>query len=220
MSITYLDKIICPCGEEFESEIIQSVSVSKNPELKEMILAGEFNVVPCPSCSQMLYIEKFVLYHDELQELIGFVYPKEMESKSESFLAEMDKSFAELQSNLSPEERFKYKPFLIFGMDTLCDLIRLEDNISDEVQIADSICNLMNLKKIRVRKDIARRKNIMPLLPVYSSNGKVKLGNLREKTIEGLKKVLQENDALEHYQQFLVKIESEPHWVLETYDFI
>ena len=60
MSILSNREIVCECGETFETNLWSAVSVSDNPELKEAIIAGEFNLVSCPKCHQMFYWDIFL----------------------------------------------------------------------------------------------------------------------------------------------------------------
>src|SRR3989344_5582440 len=154
MSFQAPEEIRCPCGEVFQTELYQSVSAGDDPDLKEMILGGEFNMVKCPSCFQLLYGERFVLYHDAAQELMAFVHPLEQEHRKEELKAEMRSSFEKLQAGLP--EKLPYEPTLIFGMDRLCELIVREDNIADEAAIAEFLCATLKLQAKKIHKSVAR----------------------------------------------------------------
>ena len=219
MSLTYTEEVRCACGEVFETELVQSVSADQDPELKELILAGELNLVKCSSCFQMLYAERFVLYHDSSQELIAFVYPRDMETKLEEIRLVMGKSFAELQERLPADGKIRYKPFLLFGLDQLCALLKGEEEIGDEVSVADSLCGILKLSKRKIHLDTARRLHIPALLPLsFEGDDAPRLtekARFRESVIAGLKKILDMNPHLEHYKRLLFEIETHPEWTPE-----
>lgn len=220
MSLTFVDEIKCPCGETFESELYQSVSVTKNPELKEAVLAGEFNIVQCPACKQFLYAERFILYHDPANELLAFVYPKAMEQQQEEIKLNMAQNFTELQNSLSGEEKFNYQPFLMFGLDDLCTLVRLEEEISMEADVVQSLCETFGLTYKRIHLDSARRKNVLPLIPlILNADGKP-IPNFKVQLTSGLHRILELNDQLKHYQNFLTYLESGSDCQLEEADFL
>src|SRR5712691_7309796 len=127
MSFQSPAEIRCPCGEAFETELYESVSAGDDPDLKDMILAGEFNMVKCPSCFNMLYGERFVLYHDAPLELMAFVHPLGREPQKEQLKTEMQNSFARLQAGL--EKKLPYEPCLLFGLDRLCEILVREEEI-------------------------------------------------------------------------------------------
>ena len=216
MAITTLEEIRCACGEVFESEVYQSVSAQKNPELKEAILSGEFNIVFCTECKQPLHVDKMLLYHDADQQLLAFVYPKDLQAKKEEFTKNMQQNFVDLQASLVEDERFAYKPFLIFGLDDLCTLIRLEEEIEIESEIAESLCGVLGLSFKKIHLDSARRKNMMPLLPYVPGAS----GDFKMQIIEGLKEMLETNPLLAQYKKLLDHLESGAAVELEDSDFV
>lgn len=219
MSSTQPEEVICACGEAFETEVYQSVSVGQDPELKEQILGGQFNVVKCPRCQQMLYVERFVLYHDSKLELLAFVYPKAMEPQIEEIRVAMGGAFAKLQEELAAGEKMRYQPFLLFGMDALCDLLNIEEEIEDETKVVQALCGELKLAFRRIHFEVARRNNIPPLLPFVSqAAGKSKNVPTQEEVMEGLNRVLERNPYLVHYKILQGKAASE--WVLKDSDFI
>jgi len=209
MSFKQLEEIICACGENFESELYQSVTVRDDPDLKDLILAGELNLVKCPSCFRVFYAERFVLYHDFSQELMAFIYPQSMESKKEEMRIKMDLIFAQLQSGLSKDESLSYPPRLFFGLETLCDLLNLEEALQDEAVVVLALCKHLKLNSQKIRRDLARTRGIPPLLPLESISK-----DFRKNLLAGLKKILKVNDRLVSYQQLLSQVESSPDWTL------
>lgn len=219
MSSTQPEEVLCACGETFEAEVYQSVSVGQDPDLKEQILGGQFNVVKCPRCQQLLYVERFVLYHDSKLELLAFVYPKAMEPQIEEIRLAMGGAFAKLQEELATGEKMRYQPFLLFGMDSLCDLLNIEEEIEDETKIVQALCGEMKIGFRRIHFETARRNNIPPLLPFASKRmEKSKKVPSQEEVLDGLNRVLERNPYLVHYKILQGKAAGE--WVLKDADFI
>jgi hypothetical protein len=213
MSISYQEKVKCSCGETFETDLFQSISVQENPELKELLLAGEINVVKCSSCFQMLYAERFVLYHDTAEELIAFVYPRDMEAQADDIKSQMQRSFADLQAALPEKQKIAYQPVLVFGLDELCALIHLEEDRTDEADIVSVLCGEMGLLKKKLSKDAARRLGIPTVLPLSGEAApKEDAAGFRARLIQGLKVILHSNDRLQHYKKLLEQVESNPGW--------
>lgn len=209
MSLQALEEIKCPCGESFEAEIYQSVSVGEDHELKDLILGGEFNMVECPECREIIYAERFVLYHDREQELLAFVYPRDMRERREFVAAEMKLTYDALQAALPEGESLKYEPLPLFGMDELCQVLIREDEMADEAEIAAYICKSLGLKPKRVEKSAARKKGIPPVLPLKGNKA-----DLRENLLAGLAAMLEENDRLVHYRKLHAQIQSDSGWTI------
>lgn len=212
MSLSYMEEVQCSCGETFEAELYQSVSVRENPELKEAVLGGQLNVVKCTSCFRLLYAERFVLYHDADSALMAFVYPKDMEHDRIKIEQSMGGAFAQLQSELPEGQEIQYQPYLLFGMDALCALIRAEEDLADEVAVVESLCDSLQIKYKKISLDLARRKQIPSLIPYAVNDSK---NGFRENAIAGLLKVMEANPHLQHYGKFLAEVNKDPEWSLD-----
>ncbi len=207
MSLQTLKEIKCACGDTFETEIYQSVSVGEDPELKDLILGGEFNMVECPHCHQVIYAENFVLYHDHAQELMAFVYPYAMKENQGPMAEQMKATFSELQSKLADDEKLTYGPLMLFGMDQLCDVLKIDDDLTDESDVAEYVCKSLGMKAIKLPKAFARVKGIPYILPLGEKGERS-----RQSMITGLEKLLKENDRLSLYQKLLEQIKADPDW--------
>ncbi len=220
MSSLVQKEVKCACGEVFEAEIYQSISVKEDPALKDSLLGGQFNVVQCPKCRQMVYAEHFVLYHDSAQELLAFVYPTRMEAETAQIQIAMDNAFRQMQAGTPPDQQVRYQPFLLFGLDSLCDLLNIEEEISDETKVAHALGDSMKISHRKIHFDAARRNNIPALLPVDAPlpgpGRKVKPDPVS--AAAGIRKILEANPHLVHYRRFLEKIEG--GWFLQDSDFI
>ena len=65
MSRNRTHAVRCPdCGSIIPIKIYDSITPSVNPELRQRILDGKFEIVVCPDCRAVLYIQYDILYHD------------------------------------------------------------------------------------------------------------------------------------------------------------
>ena len=66
----------CPnCNTAGTSELASTVSVSKDPAIKERILSGEYFVWECPSCQHQFLIDDVFLYNDDINGLMVYYVP-------------------------------------------------------------------------------------------------------------------------------------------------
>ncbi len=204
MSLSQIEEVKCPCGEVFVAELWSVINVIEDPSLKDSLLGGEINVVKCPKCGIMFYAEHFLLYHDSVNELLAFVYPESFAVSKEHWQMKMIEQFENAQSDFGPEERLKYEPLLIFGLEELLALIRKEEELEDEIRIVEYECRKMNIQTLKLKPSVARKKQIPALIPSTE-----KLYG-KDELIVALKAILKENPRLEHYGRFLEKIFSCP----------
>lgn len=72
-------QINCPsCGVPYFADIHQVLDVSRQPQLKEMLLSGQLNVAVCPNCGAGGRIATPLLYHDAAHDLFMVHVPQEM----------------------------------------------------------------------------------------------------------------------------------------------
>src|SRR5579871_5023263 len=86
------------CGKEFRGTIWTAIHAKQDPELKELLLGGEINLVMCPECSHVAYQDHFVLYQDPTAELIAYVYPASEHGNIETLKNMMLSGFREAQA--------------------------------------------------------------------------------------------------------------------------
>jgi hypothetical protein len=217
MSATIYEKIKCPaqnCGEVFEAELCHSINVKQNPELKEILLAGELNVVSCPKCGMVFYAEYFVLYFDPVRELLAFVYPKDYIKEKPLWEEKMNDDFRKAQDDMSEQGRLNYSPVIFFGMDELVKLLEFEELQFDEALVLENIHKNLRLDLIRLNPGNARKKHLPPLLPSIKLNKK---DCLREEIVAGLRKLLDFMPDMAIYEKTLEMIRDDS---LQLSDFV
>lgn len=116
----------CSCNRTFQADIYEYVFVQYDPELKDMILSGEFNMVTCPSCEETFPIENRFLYRDEKNKLWIWVCKKEGISKRKRLEKELLEKNVQIKGHFL-EHQEDYRKFLVFGRDELIELLLKED---------------------------------------------------------------------------------------------
>lgn len=65
MSTTFPAEVRCPkCAASFGVELYTNLHVTRSPEKRAAILAGQFSVFDCPACATRVRIEPTMLYTD------------------------------------------------------------------------------------------------------------------------------------------------------------
>jgi hypothetical protein len=118
--------IRCSCGATFTGDVYEYVFAEYDPELKDAILSGAFNRVPCPSCGQGLPVENRYLYRDEKNRLWVWVCNKEDEPKREELAKELFEKNARLECHFL-DGLESYRKLLVFGREALIGLLLKED---------------------------------------------------------------------------------------------
>lgn len=91
MSIINRNEFDCPrCSHHLTITVHDSVNVDINPELKELVLAGNLNSTVCPECGKRIVINQEFMYHDMSNKLVIFYVtdhsgPGAMEASAEMF---------------------------------------------------------------------------------------------------------------------------------------
>ena len=212
MSMQKLEKIICPCGREFEAELWNAINVTEDTDLKDLAIAGEVNVVCCPECGTIFYAEHFLLYQDNDNEILAFVYPREFEKEAGHWHKKMEIDFKHAMSALETDKRLKYKPLLIFGMDFLVELIRNDEDENDEVSILNYVHKEIGVRLIQLHPSLTRELQLVKLLPYVPAAG----APLREQVLAGLEKLIAYNPHLVKYRENFGQIKSNKNWALDA----
>jgi len=211
MSFAKLEEIQCPCGEAFEAELWNAINAQEDPELKEAMIGGEINVVCCPACHEIFYAEHFILYHDSASEIIAFVYPTSFAPQATYWASKMKEDFKTALKDMDPGEIIDYEPMLFFGLDTLAELVRAEEEDTDEISILEHCAKDLGLTIIRLKPSLVRPLQMPRVLPRFA----VKSGDLRDEVLAGLDRLLKYNGNLSCFNRIRHLIEHNKAWRLD-----
>lgn len=199
-----------PCGEEFRGTVWTAVNAKQDPELKDILLGGELNMVMCPKCSHVGYQEHFVLYQDPAEELVAYVYPAAQQGEAEVLKVVMLQGFREAQEVYDPKDRLTYEPVLMFGLASLVDMLKTEENRAAQSQIAAEICKGHQIFYHVLRPSEARKRGLMRVIPYQPGES----NRSRASVLKGLQEMLKFNPLLNLYQDLKKQVESNPQWRL------
>ncbi|MGA1529460.1 MAG: CpXC domain-containing protein [Kiritimatiellia bacterium] len=69
-------QIRCPqCGQEQQADLHESLNVSKDPELRDLLMANKINEVACSGCGFSFRVDKPLIYIDQDHQLLIFLIP-------------------------------------------------------------------------------------------------------------------------------------------------
>ncbi|MFQ3675088.1 MAG: CpXC domain-containing protein [Endomicrobiia bacterium] len=201
--MSFIDKkeIKCLCGKVFNTKVVLSVNLAQTPELKEVILEGRFNIVECPFCKKLLYVEIPFFYLDPEENMVIYVFPKSYENEKEKYLREAETNFSLSLRTIENIEEKKGNYFLqvFFGIEELVEFLIFQEKENDEKEFLCKIVDTINLKMIDFPPQKSRPKNIISKLPYIDKGTKVCLDNV----IEGLSLLLNKYPQLEIYNKLL-----------------
>ena len=76
MKITGTARVTCPaCGREHDAKLVQNINTQIDPDAKQKLLAGDFNVLAC-ECGRHTQLVSELLYYDPVSELTIYVSPQ------------------------------------------------------------------------------------------------------------------------------------------------
>lgn len=198
----------CPAGcAPFEALAWTVVHGDRDPELKEILLGGEFNLLSCPACDRVFYFEHTVVYMDLGRELLAFIYPEAYRKQKSRWQAHAKEDFARYNLELSASGgRGIVEPALFFGLATFQAALREEEGLFEETAVAEALARERGLEVFAVSPGWARRKAMPDRLPLARG------GTLRERVTAGVKALLEANDRLVRYARLLASIEKDAAW--------
>lgn len=119
-------EIRCSCNMTFIGNIFEYVFAEHDPELKDSILSGDFNLVTCPSCGQGIPVENRFLYRDEKNKLWVWVCKRDEEQKRDALDEELIDKNGSMEFHFL-DEKEAYRRYLVFGREGLLELLLRED---------------------------------------------------------------------------------------------
>jgi hypothetical protein len=201
--------ITCPdCGEEYKGVVWTAVHAAHDPELKDILLGGELNLLMCPQCSHVAYQDHFVLYQDPAAEVVAYIYPLSQQNDEEFLRATTLANYKEAQAVYKPQDRKDYDPLLVFGLKTFVDMMQAEEARAEQSQVAEALCKENEIPYVLLRPSEARRLRTMRVLPT----AKVSAKPSRADVLAGLEKLLTINPTLDLYSKLCTRIQDDLEW--------
>jgi len=127
---------MCPrCHQPVLVEMRQLFDLNKDPQAKQILLSGNFNIVQCPSCGYQGTIPSPLVYHDAEKELLLTYFPPELGlpvNEQERMVGPM---INQVVNALPNEKRKAYilRPLSMLTFQTMIEKILEGDGITKEM---------------------------------------------------------------------------------------
>ena len=128
--------ISCPqCKQPVTADITRLFDISENPQAKQILLSGAYNLIQCPNCGYRGQAPTPIVYHDPENELLLTHFPPELNvpvKQQEQMIGPMIKKVME---SLPMEKRkaYLFKPETMLTRQRLVERILEEDGITPEM---------------------------------------------------------------------------------------
>ncbi len=126
----------CPqCQQPIVAEIFQVIDVNRNPQLKEVLLAGGLNFAQCNACGFQGQLPIPLVYHDAEKELLLTFSPPDLNKTMEEKEKALAPMLKDIIDNLIPEERkgYLFQPQTMLTMNNLVKNILMGDGITEDM---------------------------------------------------------------------------------------
>ena len=126
----------CPnCSQPLVAEIFQVIDVSKDRQLKEVLLAGGLNFAQCQVCGFQGQLPVPLVYHDKEKELLLTFSPPDTTKTMEQKEAAMAPLLKQIIDNLEVKDRkgYLFQPQTMLTMNNLVKNVLLADGITEEM---------------------------------------------------------------------------------------
>jgi hypothetical protein len=190
-------------------ELYRSVNAQQDPDLKDMLVCGEINIVKCPKCGDIFYAEHFVLYMDVQEELIAFVYPVSFEDEREQWECKMNEEYTAIQADLHEKAYENIRPVIFFGLDTLAELLKHEELQTDEIDVFKSVHKELDIKIAKIARAEGRSNRIPHFLPYTGNENGSRSGRIKD----GIEKLLKVIPDMDSYRMVLERIKANPSFL-------
>jgi len=128
--------ISCPqCRQPVAADITRLFDVSQDPQAKQILLSGAYNLIQCPNCGYQGQAPTPIVYHDPDKELLLTFFPPELSvpvNQQEQMIGPM---INKVMESLPMEKRkaYLFKPETMLTRQRLMERILEEDGITPEM---------------------------------------------------------------------------------------
>lgn len=188
----------CPKGcEPFDAQVWSFIQGDQSPELREVILARECNMLLCPGCEMVFFPTVAFVYYEPKAELLAFVFPESFREKEGFWRSKMHDDFLRFRETFGAKLSLDLAPQLFFGPEGLAELLETEDFKGEEREVMEYLARELGLGLYRISPRYAREWGIPSSLPVHPADTAVPG---RAEVMEGLRRLLAANAALVEYK--------------------
>jgi hypothetical protein len=128
--------ISCPqCRQPIAAEINRLFDIAENPQVKQILLSGAYNLVQCPNCGYRGQAPTPIVYHDPDKELLLTFFPPELNvpvNQQEQMIGPLIKKVMENQP-MEKRKAYFLNPETMLTRQRLVERILEEDGITPEM---------------------------------------------------------------------------------------
>ncbi|MFA6433872.1 MAG: CpXC domain-containing protein [Elusimicrobiales bacterium] len=202
MSIKGVFKAECPsCNERFDADFWTVIRGDRDENLKEAIMSGEFDLLMCPSCSNVFPCEETFIYMDPEKELLVFVMPESYLKEKEKWLEKMRLDYETLKGSCGEEGLFVFEPQYYFGAAPLAELLLRDRDMEEETEVMLFMAGQKGFKHSKISSGFARRHDLPFFLP-YAGPAPD-----RDSALKAARRLAADNDALIRIKNLLKTLE-------------
>lgn len=128
--------ISCPqCKQPVTAEINRLFDVAENPQVKQILLSGAYNLIACPNCGFRGQAPTPIVYHDPDKELLLTFFPPELNVPVNQQEQMIGPVISKVMENMPMEKRKAYflNPETMLTRQRLVERILEEDGITPEM---------------------------------------------------------------------------------------
>ncbi|MDD5304160.1 MAG: CpXC domain-containing protein [Elusimicrobia bacterium] len=192
------------CTDGFDAPIWSFVHGGKDALLRDQAKAMECNLLLCPSCGAAFVPEAAWIYYEPDDEILAFVFPMSYKAEEAKWRDKMKADFAAMSTALGDHLPVGHEPDVFFGPEGLAELLVSEDWRRDERDVMAFFAKDLKLSVYKASPAWARAHGAPSWLPY---TGKVPT---RDSIVAGIKKILEANDRLTAWSDYLAKLEKDP----------
>jgi hypothetical protein len=128
--------ISCPqCRQPIAADITRLFDVAENPQVKQILLSGAYNLVQCPNCGYRGQAPTPIVYHDPEKELLLTFFPPELNvpvNQQEQMIGPLIKKVMENQP-MEKRKAYFLNPETMLTRQRLVERILEKDGITPEM---------------------------------------------------------------------------------------
>ncbi len=129
-------QIPCPrCGQPVTADVRQIFDLAEDPQAKQTLLSGAFNIIQCPFCGFQGQAETPIVYHDPEKELLLTYFPPNLGKNRDDQERALGTLLNQIINRLPAEKRKAYllQPQTMLTMQGLIERILEADGITKEM---------------------------------------------------------------------------------------
>lgn len=200
MSLKGVVEARCPKGCPPEEIEVYSFIRGDDEAMREGLLGGELNLVLCRTCGQPFYPEVTVVYLDERARLLAFIFPESCKGEEERWRSKMLEDHRRMGQALGGSA-LSIEPSLFFGPEAFRAMLLAEEDLADEVRVAEHLLPGLGLAPYRVDRAAARRLALPWLIPLARADAS------RQSAADGIRALLSANPRLKGFGGWLAELE-------------